>query len=502
MIDLAVLAEELGVAVTPATAVSETTGAAIPEPSGPVRITDVTHDSREVVPGALFCCVPGQVHDGHDHAPEAVARGAIALLCEHPVAVDVPQFVVDDVRVAMSRASSLVWGDPSSHLTVIGVTGTNGKTTVVSMIESILRSAGVEARMIGTLTGERTTPESTDLQRMLAGFVDDGVQVVAMEVSSHALVQHRVDDVAFDLSVFTNLGWDHLDFHHTQEAYFAAKSKLFEPGMTLAGVVNVDDIHGRLLHDAGAVPMTPVSSSEVSDLIQGPEGSTFIWHDTAIELPMVGAHNVTNAVLAATACIRIGIDLDRVVAGLADLQQVPGRFEVIRPSGGPAGPMDDVIAVVDYAHTPDALQSVLGAARGVAGEQGRVVVVFGCGGDRDREKRPRMGEVARSLADVVVVTSDNPRTEDPMVIIRSIVEGYTRADADPDHGHPPRSEPELIVEPDRRAAIGAGLRAARAGDVVVVAGKGHETGQTIGTRTEPFDDREVVAELLAADGDR
>lgn len=502
MITLGSLSADIGVPVRIGSGVRGATPVTTGELHDATPITDVTHDSRLVGPGSLFCCVPGQFHDGHDHAAQAVSRGAVALLCEHPVVVEVPQLVVDDVRAVMSRTASLVWGNPSSRLKVIGVTGTNGKTTVVAMIDSILGSSGIESRMIGTLTGERTTPESTDLHRLLARFVDEGVQTVAMEVSSHALVQHRVDDVAFDLAVFTNLGRDHLDFHETQEAYFSAKSRLFEPGMTLAGVVNVDDIHGRLLHDAGAVPMTPVTLRDVTDLTSGPNGSRFTWRGSTIDLPMVGIHNVANAILAATTCMELGVEVDLVVRGLENLEQVPGRFEVIEPSETVAADLRDVVAVVDYAHTPDALRSVLAAGRGVAGDDHRVIVVFGCGGERDREKRPEMGMVAAEMADVVVVTSDNPRGEDPMSIIDAITAGFSLGDSRSDDGEPRDSAPELLVDPDRRSAIRKGLHAATAGDVVVIAGKGHETGQTIGKRTEPFDDRKVVAELLTEGGDR
>lgn len=471
--------------------VAEPNGTASPSPEQ-LMITDVTHDSREVVAGSLFCCVRGRLHDGHDHAADAARQGAVALLCDHPVPVDVPQLVVEDVRVAMSRAAALVWGSPSTKLKVVGVTGTNGKTTVVSMITSILRTAGVATRMVGTLTGERTTPESTDLQRLLAEFVDEGVEAVAMEVSSHALVQHRVDDVDFDLAVFTNLGHDHLDFHGTQEAYFAAKSILFEPGYALAGVVNIDDIHGRLLHDAKAIPMTPVSIADATDLVQGRDGSRFIWRGRPVRLPMAGSHNVLNAVLSGATCAQMGVDVQLVVEGLENLEQVPGRFEVVEPTGSRDAEFEGVTAVVDYAHTPDALESILVAARDVVGDQNQVVVVFGCGGDRDVEKRPEMGGVASRLADVVVVTSDNPRSEDPRSIIDAILVGIG----------PGESEADVVVEPDRRAAISEGLHRARSGDIVVVAGKGHETGQTIGGRTEPFDDREVVKALLGGGSKR
>ncbi|MCB1256201.1 MAG: UDP-N-acetylmuramoyl-L-alanyl-D-glutamate--2,6-diaminopimelate ligase [Microthrixaceae bacterium] len=480
MIRLSDLVAALGTQVAP------TAGGSAADPV----ISDVTHDSRQVHEGSLFCCLRGEQTDGHTHVAQAVENSAAAILCEHGVRSGLPELVAEDVRRTMSTAAAAVWGDPSKKLKIVGVTGTNGKTTVVSMIRSILREAGLSAEMIGTLTGARTTPESTDLQRLLAKFVEDGVEAVAMEVSSHALVLDRVADVDFDLALFTNLGRDHLDFHQTQEAYFAAKALLFEPGLAGAGIANVDDLHGRLLVDAAAIPMSAVSINDTSELSTSRAGTTFVWRGHRIVLPMIGSHNVSNAILAASACIGIGVDEAAVVRGLERLEQVPGRFEVVSAPDDARSP--GFIPVVDYAHTPDALETTLAAARQLAGPDHRVIAVFGCGGDRDREKRPLMGAVVARDADVAVVTSDNPRSEDPQSIIEQILQGFADVDG------PNSPQAELIVDADRRRAIHAGLSAAREGDVVVIAGKGHESGQTIAGRTEPFDDRQVVAELLGS----
>lgn len=449
--------------------------------AGSLVPVDVVHDSRAATPGALFCCVEGAHHDGHDHAPAAVRAGAVALLCRHRVEVGVPQVVVPDVRAAMAVAAAAVHGDPSGDLEVVGVTGTNGKTTVVAMMGAIASAAGRRAATIGTLTGERTTPESPDLQRQLAALRDDGVEVVAMEVSSHALVLHRVDSVRFAVGVFTNLGSDHLDFHGTQERYFAAKASLFEPGRCAVAVVNVDDVHGRLLRDAARVPVVPVSAGDAADVVTRDDGTEFTWRGARVHLPMHGRHNVMNALLAATAASELGVDPGGVAEGLAGMGGVPGRAEVHRaPNGGRV--------VVDYAHTPDALAAVLEAARGMAGGRGRVTVVFGCGGDRDRSKRPEMGRVACAAADRVVITTDNPRSEDPATIAAEVRAGCA------DAASPPASEP------DRARAIRVALDGIGPHDVVVVAGKGHETGQRFADRTEPFDDREQVVAALAGLG--
>ena len=446
-----------------------------------VPLRSVTHDSRRVGPGTLFCCVVGEHADGHDFAAEAVAAGAVALLVQRDPDPDgplrsVPQIVVDDVRAAMATAAVEVYRHPAERLRTVGVTGTNGKTTVVSAVAHVLSAAGRRVEAIGTLTGARTTPEAPDLQARLADLVSAGFTDVAMEVSSHALSLHRVDGVVFDVAVFTNLGQDHLDFHGTPEAYFAAKAQLFEAGRSRRGIVDVDDVHGRLLMDSAPPghPMVAVSVADAEPITSKVTGSRFMWRGRSVSCPLPGRHNVANALLAAEACAALGVEEDSIVAALEDLPVVPGRFE--RVDAG-----QDFGVVVDYAHTPDALEAVLVAARELG--PGRVLVVFGCGGDRDATKRPRMGAVASEHADVVVLTTDNPRSEDPLRILEAVRSGCS--------GDP-------VVEPDRRAAIAVALGSARPGDVVVIAGKGHEQGQEVAGVVTPFDDRLVAAELLAS----
>jgi UDP-N-acetylmuramoyl-L-alanyl-D-glutamate--2,6-diaminopimelate ligase len=435
----------------------------------------VVHDSRAVTAGTLFCCVRGATTDGHDHAPEAVRAGAVALLCERPLGLGVVEAVVADSRRSMGVAAAAFHGHPSRALQVVGVTGTNGKTTVTHLLAAVLRAAGRPTEVIGTLSGARTTPESTELQAQLAECRDAGTAAVAMEVSSHALALDRVEGTEFAVAVFTNLSRDHLDFHASMDDYFAAKAKLFLPGRSAVAVVNVDDPRGRFLLDHAQVPTRPYSLADVTDLEVGFERSTATWRGRRLVVPLGGAFNVSNALAAAEAAIDLGVEPDTVVAGLAAAPPVPGRFEVVRWPGAP-----DV--VVDYAHTPDGLEQVLRAARHLGPR--RLVVVFGCGGDRDREKRPAMGAAASRLADEVVVTSDNPRHEDPLAIIAAVVGGA--------EGPAP-----VAVEPDRRAAIARALAGAGPADIVVVAGKGHETTQTTGDEAVPFDDRVVVREELA-----
>ncbi|MFZ4519156.1 MAG: UDP-N-acetylmuramoyl-L-alanyl-D-glutamate--2,6-diaminopimelate ligase [Microthrixaceae bacterium] len=451
------------------------------------RLTAATHDSRRVGPGTLFVCVPGAVTDGHDFAAAAVAAGAAALLVERELALDVPQVVVPDARAAMGPAAAAVHGNPGASLRLAGVTGTNGKTTVVSLLGHVLAVAGRATDVIGTLTGERTTPEATDLQAHLAEDVARGVTDVAMEVSSHALVLHRVEPLTFDVAVFTNLGLDHLDFHGTPEAYFAAKAMLFEPERCRTGVANVDDVHGRLLVDSSGGRVRPSSIADAGDLVVEPPGWRFRWRGHPVRLPVPGRHNVTNALLALEAAALLGVDPAVAAAALADAPGVPGRFEVIR-SDAPFA------VVVDYAHTPDALDTVLVAADDLRGPGGATRVVFGCGGDRDRTKRPLMGEVAARRADRVVFTDDNPRSEDPAAIRAEIRVGADRVP------EVERRATEVTVVPDRAGAIAAALGAAGPGDVVVLAGKGHEQGQTAGGVTVPFDDREAALAALAALG--
>ncbi len=445
-----------------------------------VTIRHVAYDSRQVRPGALFCCIPGQRVDGHRFAAQAVAQGAVALLVEHRLDLDVAQVVVDDARAAMAPIAAEFWGHPSRALQVVGVTGTNGKTTVTHLVAAILEADGRRTAVIGTLSGTRTTPEAPDLQQQFATLVADGYHAVAMEVSSHALSLHRVDATRFAVATFTNLSRDHLDFHGTMAAYFAAKARLFEPAMAERAVVNLDDPHGRLLRDAAVVPTVGYSLTDATDLVFRAGGTTFGWAGEHIEVPLAGRHNVSNALAAATTARELGVSPSVVASGLAASRAVPGRFESVAV-GQPFG------VVVDYAHTPDALERVLEAGRELVGPGGRVLVVFGCGGDRDPSKRAPMGAVASRLADLAVLTSDNPRSEHPVRIIEEVRAGVVPG-------------AEVVVEPDRRAAIAIAIRRARSGDLVVVAGKGHETTQQIGDAELPFDDRVVAAEVLRSLG--
>ncbi len=437
------------------------------------------HDSRAVEAGSLFCCVPGAVHDGHDHAAAAVAAGAAALLCERPLALGVPELRVASVRAAMGPLAAVLAGRPSEHLAVVGVTGTNGKTTTVHLLASVLEAGGRSCGVIGTLTGARTTPEAPDLQARLADLHAEGRAAVAMEVSSHALDLHRVDGTRFRVAVFTNLSRDHLDHHGDMAAYFAAKARLFEPDLADVAVVNLDDPHGRLLRDAARLRSVGYELADAQDLVLGPAGSTFTWRGAEVRLGLAGRFNVANALAAATAAGELGVHPEQVATGLAAAGPVPGRFERI-DAGQP------FLAVVDFAHTPDGLEQLLAAGRELARE-GRLLVVFGAGGDRDPSKRPAMGEVAARLADVVVLTSDNPRHEDPAAIISEVHHGM-------------EDTTSVHIEPDRRAAIALAVAQAGPGDVLLVAGKGHETTQTIGDEVVPFDDREVLRDALVAAG--
>lgn len=453
-----------------------------------VTVGGVAYDSRQVAPGDLFCCAPGSVADGHDFAAAAVDAGATALLVERVLPLAVTQIAVESVRSAMAVAAAMLFGNPSHDVTVVGVTGTNGKTTVTHLLGAILTAAGRRPAVLGTLSGPRTTPESPDLQRWLAARRDEGVDTVAMEVSSHALALHRVDATRFAVSVFTNLSRDHLDFHTTMEAYFEAKARLFTPALSERAVVNLDDPSGRLLRDAATIATAGFSIDDVDDLTLGRSGSSFTWRGEHIELSLGGRFNVANALAAAEAAILLGVEPDVVARGLSGPLAIPGRFELIE-EGQP------FTVIVDYAHTPDGLERVLDAAGEMAGA-GRVHLVFGCGGDRDRTKRSAMGEVAALGADSVVLTADNSRSEDTAAIIGAVRQGFLQASE--------RRARDLHIEPDRRDAIALALASAADADVVVVAGKGHESTQTIGDAVLPFDDREVARALLRTrpvDGD-
>jgi UDP-N-acetylmuramoyl-L-alanyl-D-glutamate--2,6-diaminopimelate ligase len=447
--------------------------------TGDPTISHVSHDSRRVASDTLFCCVPGARTDGHDHAAAAVAAGAVALVVERPLPIPVPQLRVPSVRAALGPVAAAVHGHPSQQLTIVGVTGTNGKTTTTWLVREILESVGIPCGLLGTLTGARTTPEAPELQEALARFVSEGRRAVAMEVSSHALSLQRVDGTTFAVGVFTNLGRDHLDFHGTMEAYFAAKAKLFDVGRSSFAVVNADDAWGRRLLDQLEVPAVPFRIADAEDLDLGPTRAVFTWRGCRAAVGLGGAFNVANALAALSAVVACGVSAPDAVGALGGARPVPGRFEPVDNDLGLA-------VVVDYAHTPEGLAAVLEAAR--AAVTGRVVVVFGCGGDRDPDKRGPMGAVAARLSDRVVVTSDNPRSEDPAAIISAVIAGIPEPD-----------RARVVREPDRRAAIGLALDEARPGDVVVIAGKGHETTQDLGPAgVVAFDDRVVAGELLGA----
>ncbi len=455
-------------------------------------IGDVAFDSREVIPGALFFCVRGDRVDGHAFAADALDAGAAALVVERWLDLDALQVRVPSVREAMGPMAARAFGDPSTAITTVGVTGTNGKTTVTYLLEAIARAAGWSTAVVGTtgarvgdepLVLARTTPEAPDLQRILATMRDRGVRVAAIEVSSHALAQHRTDGMVFDVAVFTNLSQDHLDFHDSMESYFEAKARLFTPTHARRAVVNADDPWGARLLDA-AVPVTTFALERDADLRAtsvrvGADGLSCSLGGLEIRSPLRGRFNVSNVAAAAAVAHVLEIQDEAIVAGVAGLRAVPGRMEPIDAGQG-------FLVVVDYAHTPDSIRSVLRAARPLA--SGRLILVFGCGGDRDRSKRSAMGAMAAANADLTIVTTDNPRSEDPLDIIAEIESGVGESGGD------------HLVEPDRRAAIRLAFASARPGDVVVIAGKGHEPVQEFRDRTVPFDDRVVAREELGSLG--
>jgi UDP-N-acetylmuramoyl-L-alanyl-D-glutamate--2,6-diaminopimelate ligase len=459
-----------------------------PEIAGP-EIADIVIVSSQVGPGALFGCVPGEHADGHDYAGEAVGRGAVALLCERPLDLPVPQVLVPSVRRALGPVSAALWAYPAKAMRVVGVTGTNGKTTTCALLASIFEANGWPAGVIGTLTGERTTPEAPVLQRRLAEMRDGARAAVSMEVSSHALDQHRVDGTNFSAGVFTNLSQDHLDYHVTMDAYFASKARLFTSDLVGIAVVNRHGPWGarlvELVSGRGADLVT-YAPEDANDVVIGPSSSSFSWRGRRLELRMTGRFNILNALAAATTAAELGVGLDAISAGLGSAAPVRGRFEPVE-AGQP------FTVLVDYAHTPAALAETLMAARELTGRRGepdegkgRVLLVFGAGGDRDRTKRPLMGKVACELADVAVITSDNPRSEPPRAIIEEVASGA--------NGKP------YLVEVDRAKAITRTLDMAAGGDVVLIAGKGHETGQDFGTHVEPFDDVQVARRALVGRG--
>lgn len=454
-------------------------------------ISSLQFDNRKVTQGALFFCVRGEKSDGHDFAPAAVEAGAAALVCEKRLDLAVPQLVVGDTRASMAPIAACFNGYPTRDMKLAGITGTNGKTTTAFLLRDILEYAGLPSGLMGTVKQVvggveeevvRTTPEAIDLQASFRRMLEAGDEACVMEVSSHAMVMHRADSIDFDLAVFTNLTQDHLDFHSDMEDYFQAKRLLFAAGPG-AAVVNVDDEYGRRLAtefdcltysangaaaDYSAVEVS-FNAGGASFLLQSEHG------DIPVTTMLPGSFNVANALAALAGAIALGVDPDEAVAGLADAGRVPGRFEPIDEG-------QDFAVLVDYAHTPDSVENVLRAARGLT--EGRLISIVGAGGDRDRAKRPLMGRAGAELSDLAVITSDNPRSEDPAAIIEDVLAGIEDRDA-------------VLVEQDRDAAIGLAIREAGPGDTVVIAGKGHEQGQEFENgRKIPFDDREIARKHL------
>jgi UDP-N-acetylmuramoyl-L-alanyl-D-glutamate--2,6-diaminopimelate ligase len=495
------LAKVLGVRMTSPAELDPFTGS-------PARITGVTHDSRRVRPGDLYAALPGSQQHGARFCRDAAAAGAVAVLTDHAgrdLALDcsLPVVVVNDVRARLGEVAAWVYGNPSGRLLLIGVTGTSGKTTTSYLLESALRADGHVTGLVGgvetkagplIMPSELTTPEATDLQALFAVMVEQGVTAAAMEVSSHALTLGRVRGASYDVAIFTNLSQDHLDFHASMDEYFAAKAALFTPEYAAAGVVNIDDSRGRELVSRAQIPVTTVSAAgsrsadwRAVDVRSGADGSTFrvigpggVEADATIAL--AGPFNVANALGAIVALVEAGTGLQQAVDGVASCPGVPGRLERVPADG------QDFTVLVDYSHKPAAVEAALRTLRPIT--QGRLTIVLGCGGDRDRAKRPLMGAAAASLADVAILTSDNPRSEDPLAILTAMLDGAREVD----RAH----RAHVIVEPDRTSAIGLAIAQAGKGDVVLVAGKGHERGQYVDGMVIPFDDREVAAEAIAA----
>jgi UDP-N-acetylmuramoyl-L-alanyl-D-glutamate--2,6-diaminopimelate ligase len=444
-----------------------------------VIVTGITQNSKEVRGGDLYCCIRGEHFDGHNFIKEAVELGAVAVLIDRDIediAHDVAIIKVNDVREVLGLVASAVFGAPANKLTIVGITGTNGKTSTAAMLSTILAHAGYAVHTMGTLTQERTTPEAIDVHARLAQCVADGVTHVVMEVSSHALALSRVVGVMFHLAVLTNIGRDHLDFHGTEEAYFAAKAKLFEPHQSVRGIVNIDDARGRLLSDVQPIDITTFSLRDITEMEVEVHRVRFVWRQEIIEIPLGGIFTVMNALAAMTTASQLGLDVHVIAAGLRNLAPITGRFENVANSAG-------IGVIVDYAHTPEGLSTLLETTRAVT--QGRVIVVFGCGGNRDRGKRPIMGKIASEMADVVVVTSDNPRFENPLDIITDVLAGISGSKG-----------VQVISEPDRSTAITSAIFMAKHGDIVVLAGKGHEKTQEVNGVMSPCNDIEIAQEAL------
>ncbi|MFE3457268.1 UDP-N-acetylmuramoyl-L-alanyl-D-glutamate--2,6-diaminopimelate ligase [Nocardiopsis aegyptia] len=492
-------------------------------PGEEVHVRGITHDSRKVRPGDLYAALPGTRAHGADFAAQVAEAGAAAVLtdaagADRAAATGLPVLVVPDARAALGTAASWVFDDPAHDLLLVGTTGTSGKTTITYLVESGLRAAGMNTGLVGTVemrvgdervASSLTTPEATDLHGLFAVMRERGVNAAAMEVSSHALALGRVGGTRYDVAIFTNLSQDHLDFHSDLRDYFETKARLFSAEYCDIAVVNTDDRFGRALVDMvrgdGAVPVTTfavegqsdagpdngmVADWQAVDVDLGAAGSTFrivgpggMEADASVALP--GPFNVSNAMAAIVGLVEAGLPLETAIAGVAAAPGVPGRMEQVVVDSVPSA-VQDFTALVDYSHKPGAIEAVLTALR--ATTRGRLTMVVGCGGDRDRAKRPLMGEAAARLADQLIVTNDNPRTEDPVAIAAAMLEGVVKVPED--------QRARVTVELDRAEAIGLAVDRAGPGDVVVVAGKGHETGQYVKGEVLPFDDREVLREAI------
>jgi UDP-N-acetylmuramoyl-L-alanyl-D-glutamate--2,6-diaminopimelate ligase len=478
-------------------------GSGNPRPAG--GLTGITHDSRSVLPGDLYAALPGSTVHGARFCADAAVAGAVAVLTDPSgrqaaIASGLPVFVVADPRARLGEVAAWIYGKPSDRILLIGVTGTAGKTTTSYLLESGLRAAGYRTGLIGGIetrigpaaqVSTLTTPEATDLQALLATMAERQVGAAAMEVSSHALALGRVAGTHYDVAVFTNLSQDHLDFHASMDEYYAAKAELFTPKYARTGVVNIDDARGRELAAVAGIPITTFSAEgrraadwRAVSVRSGADGSTFrvigpggVEADAAVALP--GGFNVANALAAIVALVEAGVGLAAAVAGVAACPGPPGRLE--RVDRG-----QDFTVLVDYAHKPGAVEALLTVMRDVT--QGNLVIVLGCGGDRDRGKRKVMGAAAARLADVAILTNDNPRSEDPLAILAEMLAGAIEV--------PQRERAHVMVLPDRGAAIGVAVASASKGDVVLIAGKGHEQGQYVAGRVIPFDDRVVAADAL------
>jgi UDP-N-acetylmuramoyl-L-alanyl-D-glutamate--2,6-diaminopimelate ligase len=449
--------------------------------TGSIEVSQVDIDSRLCVSGSLFFAIPGTSTNGARFATDAVAHGAVCVVASEPVAVDVPVVVVPStqLRALCAHASAAIVGHPETRTQLVGVTGTNGKTTVTTLVGALARALSWNGANIGTLTSERTTPAGPELFRILAQLVqgfDSRMHhsVVALEVSSHAIDQQRIEGLRFNVVAFTNLSHDHLDYHRSMDEYFAAKARLFTGEHAQRAVIWTDDAYGERLATTTSLPVTRVTRGDAADVETTLMGTTFFWRGHLVNSPLVGDYNVDNSLMAMTIMSVLGADDGTIASAMGEVHSIPGRFDVVRGRG--------LTAIVDYAHTPEGLRRLLDDVRTMV-PRGRIISVFGCGGDRDRAKRPEMGSIASSQSDITIVTSDNPRSESPDAIIDSIMSGVL---------------PSATVhrQSDRRRAIAQALEMAAPGDVVVIAGKGHETTQIIGDVVEPFDDRDVAQEMV------